>query len=148
MSNEREAQLQILVDEGNIIISCRLLNYFICILFCIGKLAWSLDTATKIRKKNTNFNWSHHYAALSEYYKEHGTCNIPQSHSYECDLPGMRDDVDNIIHYKANLGKWLTEQRQARKGQGCSKLSNEREAQLQILVDDGNIYIHLLYIDS
>ena len=110
----------------------------------LGKLDWALESVVDKKERE----WSRHYAALLEYYKEHGTCNIPQSHNYECDLPDMRDDADNIIHYKANLGKWLTEQRQARKGQGCSKLSNEREAQLQILVDEGNIYIHLLYIDS
>lgn len=42
------------------------------------------------------------------------------------------------VAYRANLGKWLTKQRQSKKGNG-PKLSQEREFQLQQLVDQGKL---------
>ena len=81
--------------------------------------------------------WQIHYAALLEYYKENATCNIPTTHTYECDLAGIVDDDGNSYHYKGNLGKWLNNQRQAYKCQDGSKLASGHEAQLQLLVDEG-----------
>ena len=82
-------------------------------------------------------DWSHHYAALLEYYKEHDTCNVPSSIIYECDLPNIGDDGGNY-HYKGNLGGWLNSQRRAKKGLVRNKISSEHEAQLQLLVDEGD----------
>ena len=33
-------------------------------------------------------DWNIHYAAILEYFKEFGTCDVPKNRSYECDLPG------------------------------------------------------------
>ena len=86
--------------------------------------------------------WKYHYATLLKYYKEHGTCNARQSCVYECDLEGMGEG--DVYHYKGNLGTWLDNQRQAKKGQGDLKITAERLALLQALVDEGNLvqYIH------
>ena len=50
----------------------------------------------------------------------------------------MGDDGSNY-HYKGNLGGWLNNQRQAKKGTGNRNLTPEREAQLQLLVDEGSV---------
>jgi hypothetical protein len=85
-----------------------------------------------------DFNWQKQYAALVEYGKEHGNCNIPVMASYECELPGYGPNGESL-HYKGRLGKWLTTQRQSKKGNGY-KLTIEREALLQKLVDEGKIF--------
>ena len=46
----------------------------------------------------------------------------------------------NDFHYKGNLGKWLDNQRQGKKKLGGFKLTPDRQAQLQVLVDEGNIF--------
>ena len=48
----------------------------------------------------------------------------------------MGDDGGNY-HYKGNLGKWLDNQRQAKKNQGGFKITTDRAARLQLLVDEG-----------
>ena len=80
--------------------------------------------------------WNTNYAALLEYYKEHGTCNVPRKGSYECDLEGLGED-GGVYHYMGNLGVWLCNQRQARNGQGNRKITPKRQALLQKLVDEG-----------
>ena len=50
----------------------------------------------------------------------------------------MGDDGGNY-HYKGNLGGWLNNQRKGKKGTGNLKITPEREAQLQLLVDEGEI---------
>ena len=91
-------------------------------------------------------DWSHHYAALLEYYKEHGTCNVPIRAAYECDLPNVLVD-GHPYHYKGNLGTWLDNQRQAKKAHNgkLKGFSPVREAQLQLLVDEGKLSIYTYY---
>ena len=46
----------------------------------------------------------------------------------------------SAYHYKGNLGTWLDTQRKAKKGTHRTyKIIPEREAQLQLLVDEGEI---------
>ena len=81
--------------------------------------------------------WSRHYAALLEYYKEHGTCDVSVTFGiYECDLPDRGDDGGNY-HYSEKLGVWLFKQRQYKKD-GNIALTRDHEAKLQLLVDEGN----------
>ena len=80
--------------------------------------------------------WDISYAALLEYYKEHGTCNINKKVVYECDLEGFGEN-GGIYHYVGNLGTWVKGQRQAKKGTGHIKITPERQALLQKLVDEG-----------
>ena len=89
------------------------------------------------RKKQGDIDWPRNYAALLEYNKEHGTCNIPNKAVYECDLEGL-DENGGVHHYVGNLGVWLTSQRQAKKGKSKTSLRPERQALLQKLVDEGN----------
>ena len=62
-------------------------------------------------------DWHIHYAALLEYHKEHGTCNIPFKAVYECTLTGAGDGGADVS-YKGKLGRWLDRQRQNKKGIG------------------------------
>ena len=82
--------------------------------------------------------WKYHYAALLKYYEEHGTYNVPHLRVYECELEGMGED-GGVYHYRGNLLFWLHNQRNAKKGQGTCKMTAERLALLQALVDEGNI---------
>ena len=107
------------------------------LLLPLGKLAWTLETQTCLAKKRGEEDWPIHYAALLEYYDEHGTCNVPQKCTYECYISDMLGEDGNNYRYKGNLGKWLDNQRQAHKGQGGSKLTTEHEVQLQLLADQG-----------
>ena len=90
-----------------------------------GKFSWSLY-----------IDWSVHYAALCQYDEEHGTCNVPHSEVYECNLPGLGEH-GSVYHYHENLGNWLNRQRQAMKGRSRGKLKVDEQAQLQKLVDEG-----------
>ena len=81
--------------------------------------------------------WNANYAALLEYYKKHGTCNVPCKAVYECDLEGLGEEDGGVYHYVGNLGFWLDRQRKAKKGKGTYKQTPEREALLQKLVDEG-----------
>lgn len=89
------------------------------------------------RKRIDNFDiiWSRSYAALLEYYREHGTCNIPKYESYECMLVGMDDDGSDHF-YSANLGGWLHRQQY---NKATNQLRPHRKSQLQSLVDQGEI---------
>ena len=111
---------------------------------CIGKLDWRLDNACDVNKKQGDIDWPRNYAALLEYYKEHGTCNVPQDAVYECDLKGLGED-GGVLHYVGNLGRWLHTQRQAKKGQGNNKITPERQAWLQKLVHEGE-YVCVYFI--
>jgi len=77
--------------------------------------------------------WARHFAALLEYCRQKGTCNIAQRKSFKCDLVGMAPD-GGVYKYDEKLGKWLHNQRQAKRK---NKLLADREAQLQALVDQG-----------
>ena len=81
--------------------------------------------------------WSTNYAALLEYYKKNGTCNVPQTAVYECDLEGLGENGSEY-HYVGKLGAWLSSQRQAKFGRHNRKITPEREALLQKLVNEGN----------
>ena len=86
---------------------------------------------------HTYIEWKFHYAALLEYCKEHGTCNIPKRSSYECYIPDIGEEGASY-HYRGNLGLWLTTQRQVRKGKIGNRKTAERIELLQVLVDEGN----------
>ena len=81
--------------------------------------------------------WNTNYAALLEYFKEHGTCNISQKAKCECSLEGLGEN-GGVLHYVGNLGRWLNNQRNAMKGTNNMKITPERQALLQKLVDEGN----------
>ena len=80
--------------------------------------------------------WNIHYAALLEYYEEHGTCNVTTGVVYECDLEGLGEN-GGVYHYVGNLGEWLKGQRRTKKGTGHMKITIERLVLLQKLVDEG-----------
>ena len=82
-------------------------------------------------------NWSVHYNAHCHYGEKNGSCNVPQSYYYEYDLLGLGEN--GSVNYKGNLFSWLQRQKQAKKGRGTYELSVEEEAQLQNLVDKGNL---------
>ena len=107
-------------------------------------MAWELERITDLRKKQGDLNWPRNYAALLEYYKEHGTCNVPVKAVYECDLEGLGED-GGMYHYVGNLSTWLNHQRMAKKGNG-RKLTPEREALLQKLVDEGMYVCMYIYM--
>ena len=110
-----------------------------------GKLLWDVPTVSETSRKQAAIDWPRHYAALLEYGKEHGTCNIPHLRRYECDLPGLGEN-GSVFHYEGKLGSWLDRQRQSKKGFGKFNISEDQVTQLQILVDQGNFtcfYIQL-----
>ena len=90
-----------------------------------------------------DIDWPRHYAALLRYKEEHGHCNVSRSVTCECVLPGKGDDGVSDYEYRGKLGEWVHTQRSAKKGQGGCKLTPEREALLQKLVDEGDIAIFL-----
>ena len=68
LTPEREATLQQMVDEG--------------------KLSWEGNpNLTNLDEEA----WYRHYAALLEWGKENGHCNIPVRAVYECEIPEMVD---------------------------------------------------------
>ena len=99
-------------------------------------MTWELESICDLKKKQGDIDWPLNYAALLEYYKEHGTYNVPCKAVYECDLKGLGEN-GGLYHYVGNLGIWLDNQRQAKKGKGAYKQTPEREALLQKLVDEG-----------
>lgn len=82
-------------------------------------------------------NWLRSYAALVQYGNESGHCNVPQSATYSCTLPGLADDGSDY-EFEGMLGSWLSAQRGRKKGSnGLKPLLADREAQLQKLVNQG-----------
>ena len=87
-------------------------------------------TKTKIKKlEKLKINWNYisdvwlkNYEVLKKYYVEHGNIDVPQKHETE---EGIK------------LGIWLGNQRQAYKGKGKSKITEE---QIQLLDDLGMIW--------
>ncbi len=118
LTHEREGLLQILVDEG--------------------KLWWDSSTPREAEPEPRNeLSFIVQYAALLEYGKEHGDCNIPRNSTYECILTTF-SGPNLQVTYTGDLGAWLQRQRQARKGYG-GKLSTERRGLLQRLVSEGKL---------
>jgi hypothetical protein len=109
----------------------------------LGKLSWVVGLEkmeTQIHGRpgmessvgQGEITWHGHYAALLEYCKEHGHCNVPKQATYEC----MINEGGSIIRYQGHLGSWLCYQRRLKKKEQ-SKLQPDREALLQQLVDEG-----------
>ena len=92
--------------------------------------------------KQTRVDWHVSYAALLEYCKEHGHCNIRQRDNYQCVLKGVGMNGSDY-KYDGRLGVWLFTQRQTKKD---GKLSKDRDTLLQKLVDEGNLLLILLII--
>jgi hypothetical protein len=65
--------------------------------------------------------WEAKLAELELYKASHGDCNVPRSGVVDCGLPGC----GGATHSKA-LGEWVNKQRQAKKGKGTKKLTQER----------------------
>ncbi len=96
---------------------------------------WSISETSN--RSQIDSIWPRHYAALLEYCKEHGHCNVPQKERYECELPGLGED-GGPLHYHGQLGRWLANQRRYKKlGSDKLKVHPDREALLQALVDEG-----------
>ena len=68
-------------------------------------------------------NWQKKYNLAESYYKHHGNLEIPDkfktTNGYEYDEEGVK------------LGKWISNQRQAYKGQGTCKLTEEQKKLLE-----------------
>ena len=105
----------------------------------LGKFAWTLEGVAITSKRKREEELPRNYAALLEYCKEHGTCNVPYSVVYECNLPSVDGD-GGTYRYKSKLGQWLIINKRAKKGVGRYTITPEHEAQLQLLVDQGNKY--------
>jgi hypothetical protein len=116
LSPDQLAKLQQLVDEG--------------------KLLW--DASERRGNKTTSGEWRRHYAALLEYRRIHGHCNVPQSQTFECDLSESRTDAA----YTGRLGVWLSTQRVLYKSK---RLAPDRLELLQRLVDEGVLFISYLF---
>ena len=65
--------------------------------------------------------WEAKFAELELYHASHGDCNVPQKGVEGCGLPGC----GGASHSKA-LGAWVDKQREAKKGNGSNKLTQER----------------------
>ena len=88
-------------------------------------------------KVKSDIDWRRNYAALLEYEKEHGHCNVGATESYKCILPGLGEGGSDL-DYSGNLGSWLSAQRCMKKGTaGNTRLRADREELLQQLVDQG-----------
>ena len=83
-------------------------------------------------------SWSLHYAALLEYYKEHGHCNVPYKTEYQCKLRKMGENRQSY-QYDGKLGLWLCSQKQQYAGTAPRKLSDAQMAKLQLLIDQGSV---------
>jgi hypothetical protein len=83
--------------------------------------------------------WPRHFAALMHFYSARGHCNIPTREKYSCVLEGLGPD-GGALEYSGNLGSWVDYQRRCKKGTagGC-RLTPDREAMLQALVDEGEL---------
>lgn len=103
-------------------------------------------TEQRGNKKLAVSEWNRHYAALIDYGRTHGHCNVPQVQSYECVLPGMGDDGEDYL-YNSRLGIWLCTQRQAKKGMR-NALAQEREELLQELVDQNMLLWDVAHLSS
>lgn len=122
----REQLLQLLVDQNT--------------------LLWDASEfkATVKLKRQSDDEWPLHYAALLQFQAEFGTCNVPKGFVYKCRINQNLDINDETtrtyFEYEGQLGLWLQRQRQAKKGTSKSyKLTSDREAQLQVIVDQGHL---------
>jgi len=100
LTKERELRLQELVDQG--------------------KLWWDI----KERR-----DWDYMYAALVDYGRRNGTCNVP--HGWKEVSP------DGEV---LNLGQWVGSQRWRR----FTHLTEERRQKMQALVDQGLFKWHMV----
>jgi hypothetical protein len=89
------------------------------------------------RENTVSLDWWTHRAALDEYAREYGHCNVPGKFQYECILHGVSDGNNEDTPYKANLGLWLSRQRASKLGSSKTTLSSDKLASLQELVDKG-----------
>ena len=104
----------------------------------IGKLAWSLSSSGAYYQLRLDIEWPRYYAALLEYDKQFGHCNVAPAENFTCILPGFREDGSDS-KYTGPLGNWLRTQRKSlEKGTVLNKtLRPDREALLRKLVDQG-----------
>lgn len=111
----------------------------------LGALLWdnSEFSATVKMKRQGEIDWPRHYAALVEYGKEYGTCNVQKKFKFEeynCILHGLGDNGDDF-HYSSKLGTWLANQRSFHNGRRgeARRLTPEREELMQRLVNEGKL---------
>jgi len=140
LGGTREQLLQLLVDQGHLLWD-----------------ASEFKATVKLKRVSDN-QWPIHYAALLQFNSEFGHCNVPKDLYYRCQINQQqqqqdvnlqnfdmvnasicrREYPDEYYCYEGRLGQWLQRQRQAKKGTSRSyKLTPDREAKLQSLVDSG-----------
>lgn len=69
---------------------------------------------------------------------------MPRNTVYICEIPTSLEPNSEIIQYEGKLGRWLDDQRKAKKGRR-THLSQEKENLLQELVDQGMCARNYLY---
>lgn len=88
-----------------------------------GRFAWDVNDVIVPE----NARWEEMFALVLQYGEEHGgNCNVPAKH--------VSLGPDGTV---VNLGNWLSNQRQKKKGKGHGVLTEDQERKLQNLVDQG-----------
>ena len=84
----------------------------------LGLLAWQVPDIADMKIAQDCIDWPRHYAALVEYGKEYGHCNVPRKNIahdyYKCVLKGIGENGSDF-QYHGNLGTWLFTQRQRKR---------------------------------
>jgi hypothetical protein len=133
LSRERAQALHKLVEKGKFSLFC----FVLCLgsTDTLGLLVWDC-------KKNPHQNsysnrlWSLHYAALLEYCKQQGHCNVPHDLTFACVLKEMGKNGEDY-QYEEKLGDWLTNQRSIYHGHKGQKMEPDRRAKLEELHEKG-----------
>ena len=78
--------------------------------------------AAGLNKKQLMYQrqWEAKFAELELYHASHGDCNVPVRGVVDCGLPGC----GGTTHSKA-LGTWVNVQRQAKRGKGNKKITQD-----------------------
>ena len=66
----------------------------------------SYTSSSKLSNEET-LDWNVNFAALIEYAKAKGDCNVPEDFNFECDIISTSNVDKSVLHYQSNLGKWL-----------------------------------------
>ena len=75
-------------------------------LFTSGFLTWNICRG-KYANQSSSITFMDHFAALLEYGKQYGHCNVPKKDWYTCIIPISEYNVTEEKQYYAPLGSWL-----------------------------------------